>query len=209
LLRRASKQVSGACEASLKKDKHKLHLMIGWILMKKPEFLKQQYISLREEIKETKSRIFKMASIGIVAMPSFYFLAKAYEIDVIILTLPIIICVLVLLYLSEMNAMMRCGRYIRTMIEPNVENIVGWEEWLEMGGNNEHDRRSVEKLVTYFFYVVFAIYYVASINLSAQYVGAKFGPEYIMIIYGVYIGLGIVFGSQLIKSWRVTISTNG
>ena len=175
--------------------------------MDKSEFLKQQYLTLREEIKAPKARIFKMASVGIIAMPAFYFLATAYQIDLLILTLPIIICVIVILYLSEMHAMMRCGRYIRTMIEPNIDNVVGWEMWLEKEEIGEQDRRKVEKLVTYFFYLIFAIYYLASVNLSAQYASTKLGLEYSWIFYSFYIALGIIFGFQLVQSWKFTVST--
>ena len=175
--------------------------------MDKPEFLKQQYLSIREEIKETRARIFTMASVGIMAMPAFYFLADAYKIDLLILTLPIIICIIVILYLSEMHAMMRCGRYIRTVIEPNIKDVIGWETWLETNEIGDQDRRKVEKLVTYFFYLIFLIYYLASVNLSAQYASTKFGIEYAWILCAFYTGLGIVFGFQLVQNWRFTTST--
>ena len=30
--------------------------------------------------------------------------------------------------------MMQCGRYIRDHIEPEVEGLFGWEQWLEQEG---------------------------------------------------------------------------
>ena len=116
--------------------------------MEKSEFLRYEYLTLREEIKETKARIFKLAGIGIVGMPSAYFFAKAYQLEVLVMSLPILICTVVLLYLSESRALMRCGQYIRTKIEPAIIDThgicgTGWECWLEEKAKG--DRRGGSK----------------------------------------------------------------
>ncbi len=60
--------------------------------MENENFMIQQYISLREEVKETKARIFKLAGYGIVGMPASYFLAHTYKLEILIISLPILIC---------------------------------------------------------------------------------------------------------------------
>jgi hypothetical protein len=84
--------------------------------MDKQEFMKQQYISLREEIKETKARIFKTLGFGLVVVPAANFVATTYQVDVLIMLMPCLIIVVALIYLSENRAKMRCGRYIRLHI---------------------------------------------------------------------------------------------
>lgn len=170
------------------------------------DFLKEEYLTLRTEIKETKGRIFKLAGLGVVAMPSAYFLAKTQDIDVLVLSLPLIICAIVLLYMSESRALMRCGKYIREKIEPNAG--IGWETWLEEVGHKEQDRRIVDKLLTIFFYFLWAVYYIASVYLA---VGFGNKPEHNItkipnfgttVVLPGYIGFGIVFMWVLIRAFH-------
>ena len=84
--------------------------------MDKFEFVKMEYLTLKEEIKETKNRIFKLAGLGVVGMPAAYFIAKTHKIEALILSLPVLICTLLLLFLSESRALMRCGAYIKESI---------------------------------------------------------------------------------------------
>jgi len=70
--------------------------------MNKDDFLKMEYCTLREEIKETKSRIFKIAGLAIIGTPSAYFLGKALQMELFTLFLPGFICTILLFYLSVM-----------------------------------------------------------------------------------------------------------
>ena len=133
--------------------------------MDESQFLMEEYKTLREEIRETKARIFKLVGFGIFAVPVAHFVAQTYRLDVVILSLPLLVIVVALLYLSENHALMRCGCYIREHIEPKVEDTIGevillekgsdrsiepkvkdtigWETWLENG----FGRRTVDKYV--------------------------------------------------------------
>lgn len=110
--------------------------------MDKNEFAKQQFITLREEIKETKARIFTIQSLGIIVVPASAFLGKAYNIDILILTTPLLVMVVALMFLFETNSLMRCGIYIKEKIEPLIQDIEGWEEWLQLPGS--FDKRKAE-----------------------------------------------------------------
>ena len=173
--------------------------------MENDKFLIQQYISLREEVKETKARIFKLAGLGIVGMPASYFLAHTYKLEILIISLPILICTILLLFLAESRALMRCGMYIKEHIEPifqkqENQDFIGWEHWLQENKQGEPGRRIVDILVLVFFYILFAFYYVASVSLAAQTCSDKFGTIGFASILGVYIGLGIVFIGFLFRT---------
>ncbi len=175
--------------------------------MDRQEFLKQQYITLREEIRETKDRIFKTMGFGLIVVPGSNFLAHAYQLDTITLSLPILVIVVALLYLSEENALMRCGRYIRYHIEPTVVDTVGWEQWLEKSSNE--DARSVDKHVSYAFYLLFFVYFVGSVFVAGRFAINAYGVVQGAILLGAYIAVGLWFVIYLISSLRLSTVVDG
>ena len=181
--------------------------------MDKNDFLLQQYLTLRDEVKETKSRIFKLAGFGIIGMPSAYFLAHTYKLDILIISLPILICTILLLFLAESRALMRCGLYIKEHIETELVssvdiNFIGWEHWLEQKQRGKPGRRIVDILVVVFFYTLFLFYYIASVALAAQTCGSKYGTIGLAVVLGAYIGLGIIFVGFLLFSLKHSTSTS-
>lgn len=181
--------------------------------MQREEFLKCEYQSLRDEITETKARIFRLAGFGLVGMPAAYYLAQTYQIEVLVLSLPVLICTLVLLYFAESRALMRCGSYIRNNIEPLVfgreKNRGGWESWLAQNPHGEADRRIVDKLVAFFFYLLFLYYYVASVHLASTNARELFGAVGFAVTLAVYVGIGIVFLAFMITNFRFLTQTSG
>jgi hypothetical protein len=175
--------------------------------MDRNEFLKQQYITLREEVRETKDRIFKTMGFGLLVVPGSNFLAEAYQLDTIILSLPVLVVVVALLYLSEENALMRCGRYIKHYIEPNILDVVGWEQWLEKESN--WDARSVDKHVSYAFYLLFLVYFVGCVFIAGRFAITAYGVIQGAILLGAYIAVGLWFVIYLIYSLRTSTVVNG
>jgi hypothetical protein len=173
--------------------------------MDRQEFLKQQYLSLREEIRATKDRIFKTMGFGLIVVPSATFLAKAYDVDTFILSLPVLVVVVALIYLSENNALMRCGRYIKYHIEPAIADVVGWEQWLERIG--PWDARSVDKYLSYAFYLLFFVYFAGSVFLAGRFAIEKYGIIPGVILLAVYIAIGVWFVIYLITAIQVSTST--
>lgn len=174
--------------------------------MERHEFLKQQYATLREEIRETKNRIFQTMGFGLVVVPGSHFLAQSYKIDTVTLSLPILVVVVALVYLSENNALMRCGRYIRLVIEPTVENVVGWEGWLEKKAS--WDARSVDKYLAYAFYLLFFVYFVGSVFLATRFVYSEYGTLLAGALLGGYVAIGVWFVIYLMRSIRVSTTTD-
>jgi hypothetical protein len=137
----------------------------------KCNFLIEEYRTLRREIEETKSRIFKLAVLSAAGMPTSYFFAHQNIIDIFTMFLPLLICAVMALYLSESRDLMRCGKYIKENIEPfqdEMEKMIagkkiewkGWERWLEEDDSPnsffmKNTKRSVDNFVAFFFYIFF------------------------------------------------------
>ena len=171
--------------------------------MEPQDFLKIEYESLREEIKDAKDRTFKTLVLGVMAVPATQSLAKVYEIDALALALPLLVLVFALLYLAENHTIMRCGRYIRLHIEPRVPDVTGWETWLTTPDGFE--KRSVDRHLKYSFYTLFGVYYAGSIFLAARFAYDSYGMVVCSIVLGIYLGLGIWFTFYLIS--KILIST--
>lgn len=175
------------------------------------KFIECEYLTLRDEIKQTKERLFKLAGIGLVAVPSAYSLANIYKIQALVLSLPILICTMVLLFLSESRAVMRCGMYIKekleTFVPENSSTIIGWEHWLSEHKKGELDRRAVDKFLAIFFYLLFAFYYIASVQLAVITAKEQFGVVGMAVALGFYLGIGIIFIGFLIINFKHSTGT--
>ena len=154
--------------------------------MQKDDFIKTQYLSLRDEIKDTKARMFKLVGYGIVVVPSAHFISEKFDLDVILIAIPLLVIVVSLYYVAEVSALMRCGRYIREVVEPEIKDFMGWEEWLEH--KDTGNTRCVDKYVSYCFIILFLIYYLGSVHLSVKFIMGKFGQGWgysAVVIYGL------------------------
>jgi hypothetical protein len=187
--------------------------------MTRSEFLKSEYETLREEIKTSKSRMFTLAVGALVGIPSAYSFAEktvAEKPDThgLVFSLPLLICVIMLLYLSETFAVMRAGRYIRLHIEPKIVDaneppFKGWEHWLEEYPRplTKPGRRLVDRFLTFFFYIMFVFYYVMSATLAANSALTQFHAVGLAVSLAVYISVGIFFVAFLVISFRQTVGT--
>jgi hypothetical protein len=163
-------------------------------------FLKLQYVSLREEINQTKSRLFKLAIFGITVVPVIHFLSERYRWDSLTIAMPIWIIILTLLYLSESRSIMRCGKYIREMLEPEIKPFsktwLPWEQWLE----SESTAREPDKYLYYCFQIIFYVYYTGSIYLSAYTAYTHYGTIALVPLLVCYLPVGIFFVLFMQKS---------
>ena len=95
------------------------------------EFMKQQFLTLRDEIRESKARIFWLLIIGIVLVMVAGYLAAEHPNAFANAAIPFLLLALMLSFISEQNNIARAGRYLRESVEPQIENMMGWEHWLE------------------------------------------------------------------------------
>lgn len=127
------------------------------------DFMKQQFLTLRAEISESKSRIFWLLIIGIVLVMVAGFLAAEYTSAFTNAAIPFLILALMLTFISEQNNISRAGRYLREIVEPNLPELTCWENWLE---SNHHKFRQVDSAFVIGFSVFFLIFFAISVSLS-------------------------------------------
>lgn len=162
------------------------------------EFVKMEYQTLREEIKETKSRIFKIINFALTIVPIATLVGNVYKIGLLIIAIPFIVMVVATLYLAENHALMRCGRYIKEHIEPKIGEHEGWERWLANKKNN--NRRSVDQLLSHSFFILFFLYYIFSSCMAVNYLRDKeLGLEIYLSIL-IYISIGFIYFIYFIRN---------
>lgn len=134
------------------------------------KFFELQYTTLRKEIEDTHSRMFTLLIGGSALVPAAQFVSEAFKAGIVLFALPFLVVILVLLFLSQNIAIMRCGQFIRECIEPQANGIQGWEAWEEetKEKNQPIDRRVVDKLVMLSFYALFGVYYIVSSYLGVK-----------------------------------------
>jgi hypothetical protein len=173
--------------------------------MNEAEYAKQQYLSLRSEILQSKEHMFRLASIGSPAVPAAGALIDSLELDAAFLALPLLVVVIGILFVSENQAIMRCGRYIREQIESRYATD-GWERWLEKELENSPSR-AADKWLHYAFFGVFVAYYVGSAYFGTSFVhgevGAGFRAESTVataISYAVFGLMSVWFMAQNLRA---------
>ncbi len=126
------------------------------------DFMKQQYLTLRDEIRESKTRIFWVFIIGMVLVMVAGYLAAEHPTALANPAIPFLLIGLMLYYVSEQNNIARAGRYLREAVEPRIENMVGWEHWLE----TKPHLREVDHSFVLGFSVLFLIFFAITTSLT-------------------------------------------
>lgn len=179
--------------------------------MERQEFLLQQFLTLRDEIKSTKQRLFLIVFIGLIAVPLIAYLAQsqATSFGYVAPMLPFLVLVLTVLFFAEQNALMRCGHFIRANIEPQIMNAPGWETWLE----SKPDLRLMDKYFAGCFMVVFFVFYflstaVAIIKLAPESLQGDKPYEWRLIAAGAAYSIGAIWMViTLLHHWRSCTTT--
>lgn len=177
--------------------------------MQSDDFLRDQFLSLRDEIKATKARLFWIVTFGLFGVPVLAYFSSLGE-EYVSMLVPYFILVLVIMFVAEQNALMRAGRYIREQIEPKAtEN--GWESWLE----SRNDLRMMDRHFFACFTIVFFVYYFMTIGMVMQTLMADKdrGPEALgqTWFYGASVtyAIGAVWMiSTLVHHWKSCVQTS-
>ena len=172
--------------------------------MEKQKYIELQYLALREEILQCRTRLFAIITGGSAIVPAIQMIADYYHAGVINLVLPIIVVVLIFLFISENNALMRAGLYIRKHIEPCVQEYIGWETWLET--NKDISPRRVDRYLNYSFYLVSTLYYAGGVYLACNFAYSRLLPTFFVLLAVFYVLVGLVVLFIVIK--RVLINTS-
>ncbi|MEZ6193881.1 MAG: hypothetical protein R3C45_21770 [Phycisphaerales bacterium] len=172
-----------------------------------PIDLREHYfVTLRDEIKSTKARIFTLMVLGIAGAPVLAYFSLVVG-SYMQLIAPFVLLVLLVLYLAEQTELMRAGRYIRENIECGDRD---WEHWV--GSLN---LRSAERQLFAMFVIVCLIFYVMLLTPALQsvmqieyrqpwfeYYFSKFGLPFMYAIGTLWA----LF--TLARFWRAAVSTS-
>jgi len=175
--------------------------------MSQEEFMRQQYLTLRDEIRNAKARIFWLIVIGTLLIPAAAFAASAFDSTLASGAIPFVVLVLMITFIAEQNSIIRAGRYLREHVEPHIEGVIGWERWLE----SNRKLRSVDRIFFGAFILIFFIFYGVGTRaaLESLMVAAP-GVEdmsYHWITLGGYVAGGIFFLYVLLRHWHACTTT--
>jgi hypothetical protein len=169
------------------------------------EFMKQQYLTLREEIRGAKVRMFVLMVLATIFIPVSGFLAQRFEIAYAATSMPFIVLVFMLAFVMEQNSVIRAGRYLKEHVEPHLDGVVTWERWLE-------SNRRLRDADRYFFgsvVLVFFLFYALGAVLAIQSWAKSDYPDQ-MWPATVAFGLGgLWFVVVLLRHWRSCTTTQG
>lgn len=139
---------------------------------------------------------------GATLVPILVGILGHYTATPILLTLPMMVVVIALLYLNQWNSIMRCGRYIRTRLEPEMLGEEGWEAWLESHPDTHMGavhNRLVDTYLVYAFYLLTAAYYFACSFIAISYARTSYSPVAAWLALAVYIVIGLTMGYIILE----------
>jgi uncharacterized membrane protein YfcA len=130
--------------------------------MNTDEFLRNQYLTLRDEIRESKSKIFWILISGMVLVLTAGYLAAEHPSAFANAAIPFLLLALMLTYISEQNNIARAGRYLREVVEPRISDLTCWEHWLE----SKHQFREVDHAFVIGFSMIFLVFFAITTSLT-------------------------------------------
>ncbi len=174
--------------------------------MSEEEFMKQQYLTLREEIRAGKTRLFALLVLATIFIPVVGVLASKLGGPFASASMPFVILVLMFAFLAEQNGIIRAGRYLKDHVEPKLEGMKTWEKWLAENRN----LRDVDRYFFGSFLLVFLLFYVAAASLAVEIVVSDWQeqPRMVYSTIAAYGIGGLWFIIVLLRHWTTSTSTS-
>lgn len=178
--------------------------------MDNSSFAREQFLTLREEIKQTKSRLFWISAMGLFGVPLLTIFASQVERErFVALLVPYFVLVIILMFLAEQNALMRAGRFIRERLEKDAGAPSGWEAWLE----SRPDLRLMDRHFFAGFIIVFFVYYFMTIGLALQGLWVEKDRDSVAMSWLIgaiaTYAIGAIWAlATLIQHWRSCVGTS-
>ncbi len=172
---------------------------------------RDEFMTLREEIRATRARLFRILMVGLIGVPLLTYVAAQAEFYVGLLV-PYSVLLLIVVFLAEQSSMMRAGRYIREHIEGEGGDGPRWETWIE----SRPQFRLVDRHYVACFLIVFFLYYFMTVGQVIKLILDKertdmSGTQYYWYwLYGAMVtyALGAIWAmTTLVTHWRSTVST--
>lgn len=170
--------------------------------MSAEEFMKQQYLTLRDEIRASKSRIFVLLILGTLLIPVAGFAAKEFAATYASASMPFVILILMIAFLMEQNCIIRAGKYLKDHVEPHIEGVTTWETWLE----SNHKLRDTDRYFFGSFILVFFIFYTIGAGTAVDALAAQWPDQYKYAAFAYGMG-ALWFIAVLFRHWRSSTST--
>ncbi|HPF39971.1 MAG TPA: hypothetical protein P5081_23995 [Phycisphaerae bacterium] len=177
--------------------------------MPQDEFMKQQYLTLRDEIRSSKSRVFFILVLGTLFIPVAAFVAKEYGNAFAAASIPFILLVLMIAFIMEQNSIVRAGRYLKEHVEPHIDGIVTWENWLE----SNKKLRDTDRYFFGSFLLVLLVFYAIGSGIAIEAIAtfaemnSWFGAYNIWISAVGYAVGGLWFLVVWLGHWRMCTRT--
>ena len=166
--------------------------------MASDEFMKQQFLTLREEIRDSKARIFWLLIIGMFLVMAAGYLAAEHPSAFANAAIPFLLLGLMLSFVSEQNNIARAGRYLREMVETRIDNVVGWEHWLE----TKPRLREVDHSFVLGFSVLFLIFFAITTSLTLTQLDKQTHELYVWAAAIAYALGAFCIAIVLWRHWR-------
>ena len=112
--------------------------------------------------------------------------------------IPFLLLGLMLSFISEQNNIARAGRYLRETVEPRIENLVGWEHWLE----SKPRLREVDHSFVLGFSVLFLIFFAITTSLTLVQLDKNAHEWYVWAAAIAYALGAFCIGIVLWRHWR-------
>jgi O-antigen/teichoic acid export membrane protein len=163
------------------------------------DFMKQQFLTLRTEISESKSRIFRLLILGIILVLVAGFMAAEYPSAFANAAIPFLILALMLTFISEQNNISRAGRYLREVVEPCLPELTCWENWLE---GNHHRFREVDSAFVIGFSLFFLIFFAITASLTLAHLDKHAHEAYVWSAAIAYTLSAFCVLVVLVRHWN-------
>lgn len=166
--------------------------------MSTEDFMKAQYLALRDEIKEAKARIFWLLVIGMMLVLVAGYLSAEHPAAFANAAMPFLLLGVMLAYVSEQNNIARAGRYLREAIETRIENVEGWEHWLE----SKPRLREVDHSFVVGFSVLFLVFFAITTSLTLAQLGRSAREALMWAAAAAYALGALCIAYVLWRHWR-------
>lgn len=166
------------------------------------EFSKQQYISLRAEISESKARVFWLLLVGMLLVLIAGYFAAAYPAAFANASIPFLLLALMLSFIAEESNISRAGRYLREVVEPKLREATGWEHWLESQGERY---RQVDRAFVVGFSMIFLTFFVITASMTIRQLDlAGYRQEFVWTAGIAYVLGAVCVVYVLMRHWTAS-----
>jgi uncharacterized membrane protein YfcA len=166
--------------------------------MNTDDFLRNQYLTLRDEIRESKTHIFWLLLAGMLLVLAAGYLAAEHPSAFANAAIPFLLLALMLAFVSEQNNIARAGRYLREVVEPRIQDLTCWEHWLE----SKQQLREVDHAFVVGFALIFMIFFLISSSLTLRQLNYHDQGWYVWCVGTAYALGAICMAYVFVRHWQ-------